>query len=171
MSKDVRNLYGNIRTIVIKENILITHMNNAFGKAQVLEYMRDNSRERLVRISRKHSRPLKEVMKLYDELRPVILKHTSLMQHGRFGRRYYMVINADTSTRNFILLKNFLKVNSCVNNAYVYEYGMTMEVIFPRRKLRKFLEELRRFRIDSIKCHEILEILFQERFCSKDGHV
>jgi hypothetical protein len=134
----------------------------------ILNNMRENSRERLIKISRKHSRPLKEVMMLYEELKPIILKHTSLINHKHFGKRFYIIIEADISTRNFILLKNFLKKNSYTNNIYLYNYGLTIDIIIPKRKFNAFLKEIKMFDYFSIKYHEILEVLRQEDFNGKN---
>ena len=134
----------------------------------ILRHMRHNSRERLIRISRKHGKPLEEVMELYSELKPVILKHTSLIHHEIFGKRYYMIIETDTFTRNFILLKNFLKKSIHTNNIYLYDKGLTLDIIIQKHKIKKFVEEIKQFQHNSIKYYEILAVLREEEFYGKE---
>ena len=133
-------------------------------KFMILKNLRQNSRERLIRISRRYKKSMQEVLEIYEGLKPLILKHTSLLNYKMFGKRYYVMIMADTCSRNFILLKNFLQSSPFTNNILLTDNGLAIDIILPKKNLKKFLEKIRNFDFHSIRYYEILEVLRQEDF-------
>jgi len=133
--------------------------------------LRQNSREKLTRISKRTRIP---VTTLFDRLRllerDVIVKHTSILNFEKLGYHCKASILFRVGKEHRELLKDLLIGSEHVNSVYKINngYDYIVDVIFrDMRELNEYVEEIeKKVEILDKQVYFILQELCQEKFLS-----
>jgi DNA-binding Lrp family transcriptional regulator len=143
-------------------------MNNA--EIKMLKLLRKNARESLTSISRKTGIPTSTVfMKLADQEKSVITKHTSLLNFQNLGYNYWSKFAVKLKEENSDFEK-YLMEHESVNSVYEINSGFNYLVETIHRNIKQYSDFMRelesKFDIEEKKEFQIIEDLKREDFLS-----
>jgi DNA-binding Lrp family transcriptional regulator len=143
---------------------------------RLLKHLRGNSRERLLKISRRSKISVTTLLKLYSYLKDeYIVKNCSIIDFEKLSiKRFLFIIDfrsIDASISKSIAMNSnlivFLKNSTNVNNLMLLERGLMADVLFHDFVQYKiFAKQLRRFDILGLEIHPIEEHIVAENFFS-----
>lgn len=144
-------------------------------KLEIIQHLRQNSREKLTQMSRKTSIPVStifEYLKSFEN--DIIKKHTCLIDFKELGfdLRVTMLIQSNQETKQD--LQKFLLGHTQVNTVYRINngYDFFAEVLFRNmNELQVFLDELDTRGIKKRKEHYVLDEIRKEAFLTDKTHI
>lgn len=154
---------GSERDTDSEKNTIKTKKSN---ELLILRHLRSNARKSFSLIGREAGIPVTTVFDNYKKLEKegIIRKHASLIDFRKLGFFY----------RNFIFVKlrnqeefmNFINNHPNVNSVFrINTYDFMIDSVFPSiKEFYAFLEELSRFDIDKLECHDVIEHIKKEDF-------
>ena len=143
---------------------------------QILPYIRRNSRESLVNISKETGIALSTV---YEKLRKLeescITKHTSLLDFEKLGFKTKASIALSVEKEDREPLLKFIEECAFINTAYKinHEHDFLLECMFKDYEhMKLFVEEIEEnFRIKKKHIHQLLGCIKHEELLSDTEHV
>jgi len=142
----------------------------SYPDLKVISHLRNNSREKITKISRKEKIP---VTTLYDKIRAqekkgIIIKHITLLNFAKLGYHTRAVLAVTVGVEKREQLKTYLMSHPNVNSLYRVDAGndFIFEVVFEdTSKLQEFIDKTELlFAPFMIKTYNILQELRKEEF-------
>jgi DNA-binding Lrp family transcriptional regulator len=135
----------------------------------ILNHIRDNSRQSLVKISKKTNMPVSTIFDKLSKLENgIISRHVSLLDFSKLG--YGLMVNFSIKTRNKEKTKDFLLNYPNVNSLYRVSpsFDFYIECIFKDLKdLGKFKEKFSNVGINDFEENFIVDEIKREEFFFK----
>lgn len=136
---------------------------------QLLSSLRENSREKLTKISKKTNIPISTLFDMLKEMQgSVITKHTVLLNFQELGYQVHAQLFLKVNPESKEIIRNHLLLNQNVNSLYKInnDWDFMVETLHKNiRELDGFMESLNtRFKIEKHQIHYLVDEIKREGF-------